>query len=112
MILQISYGLDINSIEDEYMKLVRKGNDIFMEAFVPGKYLVETFPILKRVPAWFPSAKFRREAREWKEAYEQVRVRPFQAAMELMVGFHFHGYLRLSSVLVANLLNRVRLASR
>ena len=83
--MELTYGIDVKSLDDEYMRLVQEGNDIFMKAFVPGKYLVETFPILKRVPAWFPGAKFRREAAEWKEAYAQVRTRPFKETMDKLV---------------------------
>lgn len=86
MIMEISYGLDVKSPEDEYLRLAREGNEIFMKAFVPGKYLVETLHVLKRVPAWVPGARFQREAAEWREAYAQVRQRPFEAAMELLVG--------------------------
>ena len=83
--MELTYGIDVKSLDDEYMRLVQEGNDIFMKAFVPGKYLVETFPILKRVPAWFPGAKFRREAAEWKETYTKVRARPFQETMDKFV---------------------------
>ena len=97
MILQIAYGLDVKSLDDEYMRLAQEGNDIFMEAFVPGKYLVETFPILKKIPAWFPGAKFQREAAQWKKAYGAVRTKPFDATMNMMVSGLLHRSWRTTS---------------
>ncbi|KAF8910615.1 cytochrome P450 [Gymnopilus junonius] len=35
-----------------------------LQAVVPGKYLVDTFPILKHVPDWMPFATFKKVARE------------------------------------------------
>ncbi|KAH9937830.1 CyP450 monooxygenase [Epithele typhae] len=85
VIMELSYGIKVKTYDDDYLKLVQEGNDIFQKAFVPGKYLVETFPVLKHIPAWFPGATFRREAAGWRATYGAVRERPFAAAMEHMV---------------------------
>ncbi len=84
-ITKIAYGLDVDTPEDEYLSLAQEGNDIFLEAFVPGRYLVESFPILKHIPHWFPGAKFRRQAAEWRETYVRVLNKPFEAAMTNLV---------------------------
>ncbi|KAI0800113.1 CyP450 monooxygenase [Fomes fomentarius] len=80
-ITKIAYGLDVHTPDDEYLSLTQEGNDIFLEAFVPGRYLVESFPILRHIPPWFPGAKFRRQAAEWRETYVRVLNKPFEAAM-------------------------------
>ncbi|KAI0767200.1 cytochrome P450 [Fomes fomentarius] len=79
-ITKIAYGLDVDTPEDEYLSLAQEGNDIFLEAFVPGRYLVESFPILRHIPPWFPGAKFLRQAAEWRETYVHVLNKPFEAA--------------------------------
>ncbi|KAH9937821.1 CyP450 monooxygenase [Epithele typhae] len=78
VIMELSYGIKVTTHDDDYLKLVQEGNDIFMKAFVPGKYLVETFPVLKHIPAWFPGAKFRREADEWRATYRAFAQMPLQ----------------------------------
>ena len=84
-IMRVVYGIEVKSKEDEYLSLAEQGNDIFQKAFVPGKYLVETFPFLKHVPAWLPGAGFRRDAVAWREVYHQTRFKPFQATLDRMV---------------------------
>ncbi|KAH9911775.1 cytochrome P450 [Epithele typhae] len=49
-----------------------------------GAYLVDTIPMLKYVPAWFPGAKFKRQAAEWKKATDAMVERPFKAVMNAM----------------------------
>ncbi|KAI0800119.1 cytochrome P450 [Fomes fomentarius] len=80
-ITKLAYGLDVDTPYDEYLSLTQEGNDIFVEAFVPGRYLVESFPILKHIPRWFPGATFRRQAAEWRETYVHVLNKPFEAGM-------------------------------
>ncbi|EJD49809.1 cytochrome P450 [Auricularia subglabra TFB-10046 SS5] len=70
-IFAVTYGLPI---EEHYEKLVHL-NEIVTEAFlsgqVPGKYLVESIPLLRYVPKWFPGAGFRRYASLVSETMEQ-----------------------------------------
>ena len=84
-VMRVVYGIEVKSKEDEYLSLAEQGNDIFQKAFVPGKYLVETFPFLKHVPACLPGAGFRRDAVAWREVYHQTRFKPFQATLDRMV---------------------------
>ena len=84
-IMRVVYGIEVKSKEDEYLSLAEQGNDIFHKAFVPGKYLVETLPFLRHVPAWLPGAGFQRDAAAWREVYYQARFKPFQATLERMV---------------------------
>ncbi|OSD01451.1 cytochrome P450 [Trametes coccinea BRFM310] len=65
-ILRIAYGLEIADHNDKFIRIAEKGADIYIKISVPGRYLVETFPILRHLPAWFPGATFKREAAEWK----------------------------------------------
>ena len=88
-ITKIAYGHDVHDPNNEYLALAEAGNDIFLEAFVPGRYLVESLPILKYVPAWFPGAGFQKQAAAWRETYVQVRSKPFQATMENLVSGNY-----------------------
>ncbi|KAM5533378.1 hypothetical protein V8D89_012928 [Ganoderma adspersum] len=81
-IMRIVYGLEVAEKNDEYISLVERGVDVFIRITVPGRYLVEALPLLRNLPSWFPGAKFRRDAAEWKESVEAMRDVPFRAAKD------------------------------
>ena len=83
--MRIVYGFDVAGADAEYLALEDKALKAFEEAFVPGKYLVETFPVLRHIPAWFPGATFRRKAEAWKKIFTDMRDVPFDATVERMV---------------------------
>ncbi|RXW22027.1 hypothetical protein EST38_g3853 [Candolleomyces aberdarensis] len=64
-ILSVAYGIEIQQENDPYIKLSEAANQGAIIAGVPGAFLVDTIPILKYVPAWFPGASFKQKAREW-----------------------------------------------
>lgn len=57
----------------------------FSIIFVPGKFLVELFPVLRFLPSWFPGAKFKRQAAEWFPLVRKMRDVPWAAAIDSMV---------------------------
>ncbi|KAF7317507.1 Cytochrome P450 [Mycena kentingensis (nom. inval.)] len=52
------------------------------EAGVPGKYLIDMFPLLKHVPDWIPGAGFQRKATAWRNVTLAMRDRPFDATLK------------------------------
>ena len=83
--MRISYGIEVKDEDDQYVAAVETGVATFNEAFVPGAFLVETFPILKHVPSWFPGAGFKRTAAAWKDVAHNMRNAPFEKTMESWV---------------------------
>ncbi|KAJ2926328.1 hypothetical protein H1R20_g10780, partial [Candolleomyces eurysporus] len=71
IILSVAYGIEIQQENDPYIKISEDANQGAIIAGVPGAFLVDTIPILKYVPAWFPGASFKRKAREW---YKMTRA--------------------------------------
>ena len=58
-IARVVYGIDIaGEVGKEYMRIVKRVAECINSAFRPGRYLVQTFPWLRLVPAWFPGAQF------------------------------------------------------
>ncbi|RDX44595.1 CyP450 monooxygenase [Lentinus brumalis] len=81
-IMRITYGIEVDEPGNEsYLATVEEALAIFSAATVPGKYLVETFPVLRHVPTWFPFARFKREAREWRDLPMEVLHRPWEVAL-------------------------------
>lgn len=53
----------------------------FSLAFIPGKYLAESFPILRFLPSYFPGAQFKRDAAAWYPKVREMCDAPWNAAM-------------------------------
>ncbi|RPD52912.1 cytochrome P450 [Lentinus tigrinus ALCF2SS1-7] len=81
IIMRVVYGLDLTP-DDDYMHTGEKAITAFNLAFLPGKYLVETFPIMRFIPKWFPGAKFKRDAAGWRDAVLRMRNEPWEGAVK------------------------------
>ncbi|KAJ7639928.1 cytochrome P450 [Mycena rosella] len=77
IIMPVAYGIDVLPADDPYVTLAHKAVHTFSIATVPGLYLVNTFPILKHIPAWFPFAGFKRQAEEWRKLSRAMLEVPF-----------------------------------
>ncbi len=85
MIMRIAYGIEVKEEDDEYVKAVEDGVATFNQAFVPGAFLVETFPLLQYVPIWSPGGGFKRIAAAWQKIAHKMRDVPFERTLEAMV---------------------------
>ncbi|KAJ7888363.1 cytochrome P450 [Mycena olivaceomarginata] len=77
IIMSVTYGIDVLPSDDPYVTLAHKAVRTFSIASVPGVYLVNTFPILKHIPRWFPGAGFKRQAEEWLKLSRGMLELPF-----------------------------------
>ncbi|KAF8651376.1 hypothetical protein AX16_004823 [Volvariella volvacea WC 439] len=66
-ILSITYGIEVLPTDDPFLDNGEKAVHSFSIAAVPGRFLVDAFPVLKYVPEWMPGAEFKRLAREWRQ---------------------------------------------
>ncbi|KAJ7823206.1 cytochrome P450 [Mycena olivaceomarginata] len=62
IIMAVAYGIDVLPSDDLYVTLAHKAGRAFSSGAVSGAYLVDTFPILRHIPRWFPGAGFKRQA--------------------------------------------------
>ncbi|KIL63723.1 hypothetical protein M378DRAFT_186940 [Amanita muscaria Koide BX008] len=81
-IISYTYGLDTQGENDPYLKLSEEGVRAFSSAAVPGAFLVDSIPILRHVPEWFPGAGFKKKAKEWRVVLQTMVEKPFRAAMD------------------------------
>ncbi|KAI0768267.1 CyP450 monooxygenase [Trametes elegans] len=81
-IMRVSYGIDVADEDDPYVAAVEEGVATFNEAFVPGAFLVETFPVLRHVPRWFPGGGFKRTAAAWRAIAHHMRDAPFARTLD------------------------------
>ena len=85
-IMEVVYGIDIKEKNDRFVAIAEEGAKIFADTMAPGRYLVELFPTLARLPAWFPGAGFKRNSEQkWKPIIEALRSDAYDATVEALV---------------------------
>ncbi|PPQ66787.1 hypothetical protein CVT24_008696 [Panaeolus cyanescens] len=82
--LSLAYGLQIKPSNDPYIQLAEEASASFLEAAVPGAFLVDVFPIFQYIPGWVPGAKFQSKAKAWRKLQEDFHERPFAATIQSM----------------------------
>lgn len=100
--LRVTYGYDVATTNDEYVRLGIAAGGPLLQVVIAGMYLVDYIPALKYVPceyeacqlsvvlmvsptAWFPGAKFKREAEEWGKLAVRLRESPFEFVKNAIV---------------------------
>ena len=79
------YGYDVESIDDPCVTNAEKSLALGIELLVPGRSLIDIFPILAFVPAWFPGASSQKLAAKVKRLTEEVRRVPMDWAKARVV---------------------------
>ncbi|KAI0634877.1 CyP450 monooxygenase [Trametes polyzona] len=81
-IMHIAYGIDVAEEHDEYVTIVEKGLAAFSNSLVPGKYIIELFPILRYLPGWLPGVRFKRELAQAKTLAHRLRNLPWKRTLD------------------------------
>ncbi|KAJ6503785.1 cytochrome P450 [Mycena sanguinolenta] len=84
IIMSIAYGIDLLPNDDPYVGMAYEAVEGLSHAGVPGRYLVDSLPILKYVPSWFPGAKFKREAKKWRKHSQRLADSPLEETKRQM----------------------------
>ncbi|TFK20074.1 cytochrome P450 [Coprinopsis marcescibilis] len=80
--ITIAYGLPIQARNDPYIEIAEQSLIGLAAGAAPGAFLVDSLPILKHVPAWFPGADFQRKAAVWREWTKKMVQVPFEDAIK------------------------------
>ncbi|KAJ3526568.1 hypothetical protein NMY22_g10111 [Coprinellus aureogranulatus] len=80
IIMRTSYGFDDIGRNEALIKSAEHVVEEVGEAIKPTKFLVNIFPSLRYVPAWFPGAGWKRHLNWVAELSEQTRWQPFDNA--------------------------------
>lgn len=85
--MSVIYGVTVEpDSNNDFVSLIERALRSISDATVPGTFLVDFFPVMKYIPAWFPGASFQRQAREWRKLKDEVVNAPFDHVKRLMVG--------------------------
>ncbi|KAJ3537685.1 hypothetical protein NMY22_g5493 [Coprinellus aureogranulatus] len=78
--IEVTYGLDVKPSHDPYIQAAEEAVTAASAASAPGAFLVDSLPLLKYVPSWFPGAGFKRKALEWRKSMKTMVEMPFYDA--------------------------------
>ena len=87
-VMKIGYGITVQESNDPYISIAEVVMNGAAEAGIPGAFLVDSFPVLKHVPSWFPGAGFQKRAAIWREATNTMAEKPFRYVQEQLVQVH------------------------
>lgn len=85
VILKIAYGWTVTDSNDRFIKIMEDAVHISAEILQPGRWLVDTLPWLRFVPAWVPGAGFQRQAASVRERMSRIDLIPFKWTKEQIV---------------------------
>ncbi|KAJ7172584.1 cytochrome P450 [Mycena filopes] len=77
VIMKVAYGYPVTRNDDHFVAIAEEGIRIASMASRPGTWLVDSFPILRFLPEWFPGAAFKTKAREWGKTLYEQSVEPY-----------------------------------
>jgi len=83
--MKTMYGYDVESINDPCVTSADKSVTLGAPLFLPGESLINVFPILGFIPAWFPGASSHKIAAEVKRLTDEVMRFPMDWAKMRMV---------------------------
>lgn len=81
----MAYGIKIQDHNDPYVQQIEEVLHAVGDASIPGRYLVEMFPIMKHIPSWFPGAGWKRKAAYYKQINDRVSREPFETVKDNLV---------------------------
>ncbi|KAK1224096.1 hypothetical protein PQX77_008426 [Marasmius sp. AFHP31] len=76
VVMKVAYGYTINDDADRFIRIAEEGIRVGSLATAPGKWLVDSIPILRLLPDWFPGAGFKRQAKKWSEQLYSQSLEP------------------------------------
>ncbi len=86
-LLKVVYGIDVEDENHEIIRMIDVALEGPAQAFVPGKYLVDVFPLLQYVPEWLPGANFQKMFAKWRKANLQMKEILFKTRNTAFVCF-------------------------
>jgi hypothetical protein len=98
IVMGVSYGISVQQTDDPYIFIAEKALKGFDEAGVPGRFLADTFPVMKYIPSWFPGAGWKRMAESYAELNQDVCTKPFELIKQRIVGVQTSKFCPLPTI--------------
>ncbi|KAL0569128.1 hypothetical protein V5O48_012841 [Marasmius crinis-equi] len=78
VILTVVYGYDISTTNDYFVDIAEKAVGTLSLLVTPAAAIVNIFPVLRRLPLWFPIFEFQRSAAVSRKLVDQMFEVPYQ----------------------------------
>jgi hypothetical protein len=78
--MRTSYGIDDMNQNELFIHNAESIVSAFGDSIAPGKYLVNTFPLLRHVPDWVPGAGFQKTFKKVVEITREAVALPYREA--------------------------------
>ncbi|EKM52182.1 uncharacterized protein PHACADRAFT_212753 [Phanerochaete carnosa HHB-10118-sp] len=75
--LKIAYGYEGVTEDEQIIQNGTRAMQVFSATVAPGAWAVDTFPLLRYLPSWFPFASFQKFAERGKKITDEARNVPF-----------------------------------
>ncbi|KAI0058112.1 cytochrome P450 [Artomyces pyxidatus] len=89
VIMKLTYGWTVKEVDDYFVRLMKEGFEMSRQVSTPGRWLVDVFPVLQYVPAWFPGAGFQRIGKALGEGMNRTERIPFEWTKSQMASEKF-----------------------
>ncbi|KAF8883247.1 cytochrome P450 [Infundibulicybe gibba] len=84
IIMAIVYSHDVSAMNDRFVTIAETTIDHVGQALIPGASVVNTFPILRHLPSWFPGVQFHRTAGRIRKLTSEMQNSPFDFVRKSM----------------------------
>ncbi|KAK1230783.1 hypothetical protein PQX77_006117 [Marasmius sp. AFHP31] len=84
VVMSVAYGLEIKPAHDAYVELADAAMHPLLLALTPGKFWVDSFPMLKYVPSWLPGAGFKKYGEASHQLATAMVTKPFEDGKVIM----------------------------
>ncbi|KAK4202012.1 cytochrome P450 [Triangularia verruculosa] len=81
IVLKISYGLEVNSPDSQWIKLAEESAEAIGKSGAPASSIMDRFPLTRYLPTWLSFMERLRYARTWRHAIEDITRIPFETAI-------------------------------
>ncbi|KAI0033056.1 cytochrome P450 [Vararia minispora EC-137] len=78
VIIKIAYGIEVGRKDDPNVLLAEEATSSLLKGALFDGIVLDMFPILQRLPAWFPGAGFKRVAAAVRHISDDVRNIPWE----------------------------------
>ncbi|KZT02017.1 cytochrome P450 [Laetiporus sulphureus 93-53] len=80
--LKVAYGYEVKaeSGEDRFVTLAEELAFVTAKASRPGSWLVDSIPVLRYIPTWFPGSGFKRWAQKARKITDEFAAAPYMYA--------------------------------
>ncbi|KAG8783567.1 hypothetical protein FRC12_019589 [Ceratobasidium sp. 428] len=101
--IRMVYGYKVDSSNDRFVQAAEEVMAVFSDVLSPGRWMVEVFPLLRYVPAWFPFMIVKQRLPGWQKSIDAYENETFNYVLDQLVGNLAFGYAccaRLDSLFI------------